>query len=621
MRKQTLKIGSNVRYLNDLISDDGKRFELPNGILAKGVTGCGGTTLALEDSHKTIIASPRKALIECKARQYENALLVMEGVGMYDVKKYLEQTETPKILTTYDSLFKVANVINDMKEWRVVVDEFQCILSDSSFKSDTELKLISDLKKFPYVTYMSATPMLDEYLEQIDVFKDIPYTELVWENQERVNLNRIHVAKPINAAVLIVKTYLNGGFPVKLVNGKTVESRECVIFLNSVQNIATIVKNCNLTPEQVNIIVGDNEDNLQLLRKIGDGFEIGSAPLKGEEHKMFTFCTSTAYMGVDFYSTNAMTFVVSDCKKPNTAVDIATELVQIVGRQRLAENAFRDEICFIYNIDDNRFDDDAFIKGLETKMELSEKKASYYNILVEESRELMIKNIRKEQKMLKYANDFVYYDEAEQRFKVNQMAYLSEKFSFMVQRKTYRDSLCVNRLIEETKRFVQDAPIACGDYVKDVITRTTFEERMRTYIEYRKSPFGQIFTESMERQHPELLHYYDALGPDRIVALGCKESKLRQEIEAGSKKRDIQILLCQRLVLKNIGYTTEELRDTLNSIYRELNIKAKATVPKYEKEYGFKLEKRKKQLLNTSKDVYYVMKKPLDIVFDPEKQG
>ena len=316
-----------------------------------------------------------------------------------------------------------------------------------------------------------------------------------------------------------------------------------------------------------------------------------------------------------------MTFVVSDCKKPNTAVDIATELVQIVGRQRLAENAFRDEICFIYNIDDNRFDDDAFIKGLETKMELSEKKASYYNILAEESRELMIKNIRKEQKMLKYGNDFVYYDEAEQRFKVNQMAYLSEKFSFMVQRKTYRDSLCVNRLIEETKRFEQDAPIACGDYVKDVITRTTFEERMRTYIEYRKSTFGQIFTESMERQHPELRHYYDAIGPDKIVALGCKESKLRQKIEAGIKKRDIQILLCRRLVLKNRGYTTEELKDKLNSIYRELDIKAKATVPKYMSEYDFELEKRKKQFPNTSKYVYYVMKKPLDIRFDPEKQG
>lgn len=50
---------------------------------------------------------------------------------------------------------------------------------------------------------------------------------------------------------------------------------------------------------------------------------------------MFTFCTSTAYAGCDFYSTNAATFVISDCNRPNTAVDIATELVQIAGRRRL----------------------------------------------------------------------------------------------------------------------------------------------------------------------------------------------------------------------------------------------------------------------------------------------
>lgn len=616
MIKQTLKIGSNVRYLNDFISDDGKRFELPNGILAKGVTGCGGTTLALEDQHKTIIASPRKALIECKARQYENALLVMEGVGRDEIERYVAETETPKILTTYDSLFKIANVINDMSEWRVVVDEFQCILADSAFKSETELKMMSELKKFPYVTYMSATPMLDEYVNQIDIFNDIPYTELVWEDTERVKLTKFHVAKPIAAAMIIVKMYQNGGFPSKVVDGRTVESRECVLFLNSVQNIATIIKNCNLKPDDVNVIIGDNEDNLKMLRSIDNGFEIGKAPLRGEKHKMFTFCTSTAYMGVDFYSTNAMTFVVSDCNKPNTAVDIATELVQIAGRQRLAENAFRNEICFLYNIDDSVFDDDAFLKTLDAKLELSKKKASYYNILTGDCREMTIKNNETEQKTLKYSCDFVYYDKADDLFKVNQMVYLSKRFSFMVQKKTYRDCLYVSRLIDDTRHFVQDAPIECGDYVKDVVTRTTFEERMRTYIEYRKSPFCTLYADAMERQHPELKHYFDTLGSERIVALSCKESKLKSEISFNMQKRDIQILLCQRLVLKNVGYTTEELKDVMNKVFGELGYKERATVTKYAK-YGFELEKRRKQLVNSRKDVYYVMKKPLDVQFAP----
>ncbi len=53
----------------------------------------------------------------------------------------------------------------------------------------------------------------------------------------------------------------------------------------------------------------------------------GSIPLKGEPHKLITFCTSTAYAGCDFYSTNATTFVISDCNRKNMAVDISTELV------------------------------------------------------------------------------------------------------------------------------------------------------------------------------------------------------------------------------------------------------------------------------------------------------
>ena len=55
----------------------------------------------------------------------------------------------------------------------------------------------------------------------------------------------------------------------------------------------------------------------------------------------------------------------------------------------------------------------------------------------------------------------------------------------------------------------------------------------------------------------------------------------------------------------------DELKDTLNSIYRELNIKAKATVPKYEENYGFILKQHKIAMLSGRKDVYEIVKKPL----------
>lgn len=135
-----------------------------------------------------------------------------------------------------------------------------------------------------------------------------------------------------------------------------VESKECVIFLNSVTNIVNIIKKTGLSPADVNIIVANNDVNERFVKELGKEYEIGGIPLEGEPHRMFTFCTSTAFAGCDFYSTCASTFVVSDNKRVHTSIDIATELAQIAGRQRLESNPFRKAIFFIYNVDIGEMD-------------------------------------------------------------------------------------------------------------------------------------------------------------------------------------------------------------------------------------------------------------------------
>ena len=71
-------------------------------------------------------------------------------------------------------------------------------------------------------------------------------------------------------------------------------------------------------------------------------------PVQGEINKMFTFCTRTTYLGADFYSTNAFTIICSDCNIKTLVIDISLDLPQIVGRQRLKENVFRNEVLFLY---------------------------------------------------------------------------------------------------------------------------------------------------------------------------------------------------------------------------------------------------------------------------------
>lgn len=617
MQKEIITIKRGTRYLSDVKDKDGKQFQLPKGILGKGTTGCGGTTLALEDENKTIIASPRIKLLECKALQYPDALLVIGGVRTDEVARYIDEMEslqkTPKILTTYDSLFKVANAITDISQWRVVVDEFQCILNDSTFKSDTEIRMIHNLSRFPYVTFMSATPMLDWYMEQMEVFKDMKFTQLVWEDVEKVEVIRHRTNNPVAAAVAIVREYQEGRYPVAEVEGEMKESREAVLFLNSVQSICNIIKKCELKAEDVNIIVGDNDDNDKMLAKLGDGFVNSNAPTRGERHKMFTFCTSTAYMGVDFYSTNATTFVISDCKRSNTAVDISTELTQIAGRQRLQENPFRGVIHFFFNTNAAMLNEEEFMHNLDGKKLMSEDLVEKYNSTDGRAKDQIVKEQKRLQRMMKYSETLVFYNDAEERFEINQMAYLSEIFSFKVQRETYRNGLTVRRLTEDSGLLSVNSNQqydVFNEQVENVIARTTFEEKMRQYIDYKTACNARfnLLIPYMEQQTPELKDYYLELGAERIRALGYKEAALKREISIRYSKDRIMALLDHKIEFGERYYSCLELKDILYEVYTELGLKKNAVLTNLSKEYGYKVTRHKIMTDEGRKPMYVVEK-------------
>ena len=112
MKKITISIPSGFKYLSEVKDEAGNKFQLPNGILNKEITGCGGTTLALEDEFKTVICSPRRKLIENKAAQYPNSLLVIEGVTEDKIREYIiDEFNQTGDLTAIKSI--------PWKEWRL----------------------------------------------------------------------------------------------------------------------------------------------------------------------------------------------------------------------------------------------------------------------------------------------------------------------------------------------------------------------------------------------------------------------------------------------------------------------------------------------------------------------
>lgn len=578
MKKEMIKIPANIKYLTErekFIEEFGKPFELPNGILNKEIPGCGATTVALTDEHKTIICSPRNELLKNKHEQYPDTLLVIGGVDTKEIETYLQTAELPKILVSYDSVYKLIGCIKYKSDWRVIVDEFQCLLADSSFKSEIELHFLDNSRSFPYVTFLSATPILDKYLEQIDHFKDMNYYQLDWEEKDIVRVYRERTKNPINAALEIVRYYQNGNYPSVYVNGERIYSKECVIFLNSVNNIVNIIKQTELKPEEVNIIVGNSEDNDRQIARIGEGFKRGRIPLKGETHKKFTFCTSTAYAGCDFYSTNAATFVISDCNRPNTAVDIATELVQIAGRQRLACNPFRQFLTFVYNVNAEEVEQETFNEHLCRKVNVTLDEIRDNNNAGEALRAKRIKDFRRIPDNVKYQDSYTMYDEQKGEFVFNRLAYVNEQYCFDVQKFNYQNGIIVKKLLQDSSFDVSENQTYAvyQEQLKHLIKKEPFVDRMQAYCEYRAKQglIVNLAMPTLESKYPELRYYYEALGVDRIKALNYKEKKLLNEIHIMKTKNKIRHELHGIIHIGDRILTTD-IQQTLHDVYDRLGI-------------------------------------------------
>ena len=606
MNKTSIKVPKGIEYLSQI-----EDFELPNGILNKGIPNCGATTLALEDRHKTIICSPRNNLLINKHEQYPDTLLVIDRFREDAIREYIATTDCPKILVSYDSLPKVKKCIAEPSEWRVVADEFQYLLSDGTFKSEVEMRLLAQLQSFDYVTYLSATPIIDTYLEQIDEFKDIPYYEMLWQDVEKVKVIRLRSKRPIDSAIEVINSYKRGAFPQIKDNGEVLSSKECVIFLNSVDNIIKLIAHTKLKPEEVNIIVGNSSDNDAKIAKLDGGFARGRIPLKGESHKMFTFCTSTAFAGCDFYSTNATTVVISDNKRVNTTIDIATDLVQIAGRQRLAENPFRKYLLFIYNVGACEKSKDEFERELAEKKQLTEAEIESNNACSGTLRQKRIKDTTRLQKMLKFDESFTMYDELIDRFIFNQIAYLGERYAFDLQKYNYENGIVIRNQLQDSNFDISTNQryLEYEEQLTHVMQDEPFADRMERYCNYRSNRAKfDLTAQTLAHKYPELPLYFEELGEQRIKALGYKEKDIRDEIKFRHNQERLKAEMQARFPVGDRLYSSTEIRTTMNEVFERFGHSKKGKITDLEELYKVQTRLVKPTLANgVRKNLYKVV--------------
>ena len=607
MKKEFIYLPEGLHYLADYEELEPMLFNYGTCILNKAVTGCGATTMYLADPFPTILCSPRRALMFCKADsdQFKDKVYLfrnetdpddanpidLENRMMEYIRRcdnpFVNEHMPPKILVSYDSFKYVVRRLmaeGSLQRYQVIVDECQAIFTDSSFKGQVDIEFLESLKRIPNrIVFLSATPYLEDYLNLLPEFQNLPYVQLVWHPSSLQPTNIVrkdYNCSPGAIVKRIIKKYRDKGFfEEKYYQGQPVYAREALFFLNNVKAITGIIKSNGLTPADTTVICAIDDKRRKELAEVG--FTIGRAPREGEPRKPFTFITRCSFEGTDFW-TQAYTYIFSDIAVDSMVLDISLDLPQIMGRQRDETNPFKYDATFYCKTDTTVAEEkDTYQAKIAGKVTLSEKWIARFNDSDADLQVSDIKRIRDCQKQEEpFEIDYVTVIDdpvsGQPRPVVNKLAMCNEIRAWQLRDTIYFNSCQVLRAIDDVTEPDRDYPLT-----PDFLANFTgdFEQRMKAYCVFLDShPEYQPKLESLPQIPMSMKEYYRALGHAGIRAESYVEERIRQRIRIISRKPELDAAIIASFV-RGQFYSNADVKDILQGIYDSLGfpLTAKAT--------------------------------------------
>lgn len=577
---------------------------LPPGkvILDKGICGCGCTEYYLTNSQPIILVSPRKELINCKVKgKRERPLHYFKrsgtGAGTKEetierLKNYLSnpsQTEgfVPKILVTYDSMNLVISVLSEwnlLNRFTIVVDEFTCLFTDAQIKGTKELGLLHQLNHLGNrIVYISATPIGDYYLQELDEFKDLPYVELIWDDSRKEEV--VFVRKKMrNTRAEIRKVisdyWSHGYFKTKITSGFQVNSTEAVFFLNSVNDIVATIESCGLTPDDTLVICADDSKNRKMLENVG--FTVGHVPGKEEyriKNKTFTFVTKASFEGTDFYSDCSTTFIFADSNRDNLSLDISIDLPQIIGRCRTTSNPFRNEIYYFYKTSDTEhLDIEEEKKRIQKKMDMTERMIEDAKNLSDPDLLQMISSYQVSHKYEKGYIDAVELPDGTAKVVFNKLVYLADLRAVEIKAMQYKTTYAVLAYLEDNGFETYDQHGLNNDeissFYNEFMLDGNFTRRMKLYTDtLLLYPNWKPKLEAIAEIPLSFKTYFNVIGAEKIRALSYKEAALERELSYIQSTGSISERL-RHCMITNHVYSAAEIKGIIGNVYQILGLKA-----------------------------------------------
>jgi len=541
-----------------------KYSEIPLGIVDKKITGCGCSSFALENSDALVLVVPTVAMINNKVAQYpnnrrkEDILGVYSGVTEVTIKDYIENTEVPKIMVTYDSFHKVASFISPL--YHIVIDEFSDLLDAYAYRNKAINTLLTTIENFPKVSFISATPIEKEFLPT--QLKNLPYTELEWDNIEKVKVTPLKTTNPIYKVKQIVAKFRDECLDIEI-DGK--KPQAAYFYVNSVTMIRDIIESCDLLISECRVICSNTLENKKKLGYFG----ISTA---NNPEKMFNFIISCAFKGVDIYSDTGLAFVVSNNRNKNTLVSIDTDIFQVAGRIRTETNPFRHYIIHIFNENPLSITKEEFESIIETKIETTNDWLSLYNTGTDKQKEAAAKGFTEDSYLARNEEGQVYFDE---------LLLLLEKRRYKDVIEVYKNGLSINCFYEESKRF----EILENPFIKlDFIVSKNARNIIKAYCN------DEISLEAASNACPLIKETIGVLSKRDYKRLGFQPDKIRKEF---NNLRSQEFIDKEVKNLFTLGfYLSKDIKVILTRLYEDIGLEKKAKASDIERIFNIQATRK-----------------------------
>ena len=582
--------------------------EIPsNCIFNKVATGCGGTTLEIENMNRdSIIAVPLEQLVTNKVSQYPNERTptdfklygVKEGIYTSDIVDYLRTNEHHKIIVTYDSLHKVIEAIEEVKgrhlnDYFLLIDEVHYLMNNYKLRKGAINDLLKTYTLFNKWCFMTATPTDSEFM--LEELKGIPVIVAPLKMEE-IHIKNVRTVQVEATTKKLIDDYLS----------KRLQNAH--IFVNSIEFIESMIKACGLTNDNCKAVW--SKGNKKYVRTISGikRSEVGDKAMK------INFYTSTCFEGSDILDEEGQYIIVSDGDRKNTLIDISTSFRQILGRIR--DTNYRAMALHIFR--QTRYSECATYDEYKAKtvkdLRYSER---WLTLLIEEGKEV------KEE----FLNDN-YIAKVGEKYEIDRNLITYDLMKYKLANETYSSVAIMAGEQNKTgfKSQNQAFTLEQADLLKrNNDSRTKFDETFEQYSTikgiFTTNPAHEERINLIETKYPFIYDALKLIGVVEVRRLRYNQPLIKQRLilmSQRSNENKIASVLKESGINKGLFIPSKTLKGIIKKVYETANIDKQPKASDIQK--YFEAEEKLKKINGATVKGYQIIREKFIFKKSPENE-